>query len=82
MSWHDLNEGVEYEIEDVISLLEQRISTGIVDNVDEKKECIEKLKAKIGSSAVFQPKSVGWGRSPFNPNSWVNKEGEPFFPEN
>ena len=37
MSWHDLNEGVEYEIEDVISLLEQRISTGIVDNVDEKK---------------------------------------------
>ena len=28
MSWHDLNDGVEYELEDIISILERRVSTG------------------------------------------------------
>mgnify|MGYP001169634465 CR=1 FL=1 len=81
MSWHDLNDGVEYELEDIISILERRVSTGGIDNVDEKKECIEKIKIKREESAIFQPKSSGWGRSPFNPNAWMTKEGDPFFPE-
>ena len=81
MSWHDLNDGVEYELEDIISILERRVSTGGVDNVDEKKECIKKIKTKRQESAIFQPKSSGWGRSPFNPNAWMTKEGDPLFPE-
>ena len=46
MSWHDLSDGVEYELEDIISILERRVSTGGIDNVDEKRECIDKIKTK------------------------------------
>ena len=42
MSWHDLNDGVEYELEDIISILERRVSTGGIDNVDEKKNASKK----------------------------------------
>lgn len=35
MSWHDLNVGAEYELEDVITILGRRVSTCELDNVDD-----------------------------------------------
>ena len=46
-----------------------------------KKRMHRKNKDKREESAIFQPKSSGWGRSPFNPNAWITKEGNPLFPE-
>ena len=48
------------------------LSEGIV-NVGEKREYIDKIKTIRKESAIFQPKSSGWGRNPFNPNAWMTK---------
>ena len=76
-----MNDGVEYELDDVISILERKVLTGGIENVDQKKEYIETIKTKRDESAIFQLKSSGWDRSPFNPNAWMTKEGDPLFPE-
>jgi hypothetical protein len=79
MSWHDLEDGFEYQFEDVIPLLEKRVVAGEVEDVEGKKKFIGLMKSKRSESAFFQPDSNGWGRSPFNPNVWKTIEGEVFF---
>ena len=79
MSWHDLEDGFEYQFEDVIPLLEKRVVAGEVEDVEGKKKFIGLMKSKRSKSAFFQPDSGGWGRSPFNPNVWKTIEGEVFF---
>jgi len=79
MSWHDLEEGFEYQFEEIIPLLETRLLAGEVEDVEGKNRFIELMRSKKTESAFFQPDSGGWGRSPFNPNVWKTIEGEVFF---
>ena len=53
MSWHDLEDGFEYQFEDVIPLLEKRVVAGEVEDVEGKKKFIGLMKSKRSKSAFF-----------------------------
>ena len=81
MSWHNFSDGVEYDVEEIISVLEQRLASGKVEDIEGKKKIISHMSKRNGCSAVYAPKSVAYGLSPFNLNSWEDRNGEPFFEE-
>ena len=79
MSWHNFAEGVDYDVEEIISVLEQRLASGEVEDVAGKRENLNAMKCRIGESVFFMPESVAYGRSPFNLNVWKDKDGNLFF---
>ena len=81
MSWHDLSDGVEYDVKEIIYVLEQRLASGKVGDIEGKKKIISHMSKRNGCSEVFAPKSVAYGLPPFNLNSWEARNSEPFFEE-
>jgi hypothetical protein len=80
MSWHPFKKGVEYSVDEIVSVLKRDIERERVHDVKGKYPLIELFAAQRGGRAVFTPFGGAWGISPYNPNAWLRPDGQDLIP--
>jgi hypothetical protein len=75
--WHNFEPGQSYRREEVVEILRRHISSGRVEDVEEKQRYAAELEAVPDAVIKFASTKDRWGSSPMNPNAWRTPSNEP-----
>lgn len=76
-NWHGYVAGQQVAASEVVAKCLQYLSSGKVENSQQKLKGIEAISRHGQAIIVYAPQGKGWGNSPMNPNCWQTVDGKP-----